>query len=191
MKPAIRRSGVLMLVVIAIAIMVPAAASATVNAYMKVEGLTGESTYANHTGWIDLLGFSASATAPGTSSSTSANAATASSSSDPSPAPQSCQVTVTKVLDIASPHLWALTATGAHSTGVEIDVIGPSTTTPSGLAVVYKIFLKDVQFTSVSTSSTSEVPTETLSLKATNVSWTFYPPTSTGQTPAPVTFSCT
>jgi len=182
MKSAIRKSMtgglVLLLVVVAVA-MVPTRASAAEQLFMLVPGIPGGSQVSGRTGWIDIFSFSGGAVAPVTS--TQQNSPTK---------PTPCQLAVQKQLDIAGPRLWVATVTGQIFNNVDIQV----TTTGAGSFVVYDILLTNVQFTSVSDGGAAGggLPSESVSLKAANVSLTFTPQNPDGSAGTPVTtsFSC-
>lgn len=181
-RQTMRGGLVLLLVVIAIA-MVPTTAAAAEQIFMLVPGIPGGSLASGHVGWINIFSFSGGATAPATSTS-------------PAPtrqsAPSPCQLAVQKEIDIAGPHLWVATVTGQIFNNVDIQVV-----TVGGSAVpfvVYDILLTNVQFTSVADGGAAGggLPSESLSLKAANVSLTFTPQNSDGTAGTPVTtsFSC-
>jgi type VI secretion system Hcp family effector len=178
MQPATRRArtscGVSLLALLAI-LMMPGSAAAADDVVMQVAGLSGPSTV--KAGSIDLLSFSVSATAPGTSTGT-----------EQATLP-SCQIAVTKQLDAASPQLWSAAVTGRRFQTIEIQVLVPLGDQPTP---VYKIDLKDAYFTKIATSGTSQTPTETVTIKASNVSMAFTPLTPTGTigTSVPVAFAC-
>lgn len=170
MKSAIR-TVLLSLVVIAFA-MVPTAASAQDFIIMVVPGIPGGS---GGTGPIRILSFSGGAVAPATSTQNPATKPT-------------CQLAVTKLIDIASPRLWVATVTGQIFNNVEIQVFTVTA------FLVYDILLTNVQFTSVSDGGASGggTPSESVSFKASNVSLTFNPQNPDGSAGTPVTtsFSC-
>jgi type VI secretion system secreted protein Hcp len=184
MKSAIRRGitgggVVLLLVVIAIA-MVPTAASAADQVFMLVPGIPGGSQVASRSGWIDVLAFSGFASAPATSTSPAP---------PKQPPPQPCQIQVEKQLDIAGPRLWAATVTGQTFDTVKIQVVAVAAGVP---LVIYDILLTNAQITAISDSGANELPVESVSFKAANVTLTFTPQNPNGSAGTPVTtsFAC-
>lgn len=182
-RQTMRGGFVLLLVVTAIA-MVPTTAAAADQIFMLVPGIPGGSQATGHIGWINIFAFSGGATAPATSTSPAPTR---------QPAPSPCQLAVQKEIDIAGPHLWVATVTGQMFNTVDIQV---TTVAPGAVGpyVVYDILLTNVQFTSVSDggSAGGGLPSESLSLKAANVSLTFTPQNNDGSAGTPVTtsFSC-
>jgi type VI secretion system secreted protein Hcp len=185
MKSAIRRGimgrVVLLLVVIVIA-MAPTAASAADQIFMLIPGIPGGSQATGRAGWIDVLAFSGGATAPATSTNPAPPM---------QPAPQPCQISVEKQLDIAGPRLWAATATGQTFNNIHIVVTASTGGSP---LVIFDILLTNAQITSIrdSGSAGGGTPTETMTLKATNMSLTFTPQNPDGSAGMPVTtsFAC-
>lgn len=182
MKLVTRRGmtrGVLLFLVVSTIAMVPQKASATDQLLMHVPGIPGSSQL--RIGWIDLYSFSGGAIAPSTSN---GSGKLLQSSTLP------CEVTVIKPLDIAAPRLWAATVTGQTFSTVELQVRSPTGSATSIL--IYDILLTNAQITSVSDSGTNELPIETISFKAAEVTLSFSPQNADGTVGTPVTstFAC-
>jgi type VI protein secretion system component Hcp len=128
---------------------------------LKLPGITGTSAVPGHPGEIDLLSFSAGILAP-----TKKLATTGCS-----------DINVMKVTDQTSPLLFAHALFGIDfpGAGVVLTYNGP---TPSGQADIYSLALTNVSITSVQESGSTGggLPTEAVSLKATQWTATFNPP---------------
>lgn len=181
MKSVTRRGmtrGFLLLLVVSTIAMVPQKASATDQLLMHVPGIPGSS--ATRADWIDLFSFSGTAVAPASNG----IAKILQSSTQP------CQITVLKQLDIAGPRLWAATVTGQTFSTIELQVL-QATGSPT-IRLIYDIMLTNAQITAVSDSGASELPTESVTFKAANLTLAFTPQNDDGSpgTPVTTTFAC-
>lgn len=143
-------------------------ARAAFDAFLKLDGVPGESRHADHKDEIDIQSFSMGIVAP-------AGAVGA---------PQFSDLALTKYLDKASPILMLKCAQGAR--------IGTAVLTCKSVGEkpvdFYVIRLKDVVVTSISVSGAAggDRPMESLSLSYAEIEWEYVPTTETGTTGTPV-----
>ena len=89
---------------------------ATFDAYLKLDGIDGESTEQTHTGWIEVLSWSWGVSQPGQKMTVGTGVVTAGK--------PSIQVfTIGKRIDMASPKLLLDCVTGKHITSASLDVV--------------------------------------------------------------------
>lgn len=93
------------------AILFPGTARAAVNAYLKLEGVKGESTDVNHQGWIEISSFQWGMLQ---------QRADAEKRGGPV---NRAPLVITKEWDAASPKLKAMCASGKHFAQLDIDVV--------------------------------------------------------------------
>lgn len=169
------KSGLVWLLAAVTVAMAPKAASAADKIYMQVPNIPGGSM--DRPGWIDVLAFSGNALPP-TNAGKSQNNSSA------------CQISVSKQLDISGPRLWAAAITGQTFSTIDIQVVGLGSDLKP--FVVYDVSLSNVQITSVADSGSNEIPYESISFKAANLTLTFTPQNNDGTlgTPVSSTFSC-
>ena len=137
--------------------------------YMNWDGVPGDVTEANHTGWIELTSFQWGI-GRGIGSAMSGQASRESS------IPSVSEVVVTKRMDKASPGLWTDSVAGQLNTTVKIEF----TTTSKGATETFLSYEFDnTGLSGYSVSSGGDMPTESLSLNFTKMSWTY-----TGMDPA-------
>jgi type VI secretion system secreted protein Hcp len=127
-------------------------------AFLKFEGIEGESTDAKHRGWIEIMSYSWG------SSKQAAGAATgASGKVDFSP------FSITKQVDKASPVFREAQLHGTHIKSVVFEV------TNATKHEVYQVTMSDVLVSSVSVSSGGDRPSESLSLNFAKIEMQFAP----------------
>jgi type VI secretion system Hcp family effector len=162
-----------MLLVIAI-VSAPTVASATDLVFMLIPGIPGASLSPGHVGWIQLFSFSGNAISPDSASKGKNN--------------QGCQLTVTKQLDIAGPRLWAATVTGQKFSTIRIQVVQGGASN----FIFYDILLTGAQVESIADAGASEIPTESVTFTASNVTLAFTPQNADGSAGTPITntFAC-
>jgi len=149
------------------AVLVATSASAAIA--IQIDGIAGESTIEGHTGWIDIGSLQWGV---GRGISTSGTSRVAST-------PSFSEITITKVSDKTTPHLFAEAVAG-EGKKVTIEFIK----TDSGPLTTYeKIELENVLISGFSQSSGGDRPSESLSLNFTKITITYYP---SGPTPTPV-----
>ena len=125
--------------------------------------ITGDVTDTNHQKWIELTSFQWGV-GRGIGSATSGQASRESS------IPSISEIVVTKRMDSASPGLWTDSVAGQLNTTVNIVF----TTTDQGQTKEFlKYELTNTGLSGYSVSSGGDMPTESLSLNFTKVSWTF------------------
>jgi type VI secretion system secreted protein Hcp len=117
-------------------------------AFLKIDGIPGESTNSKHKGEIDVLAFSwniKQSIGPGGG------------------VPQVSDFSIVKHLDIASPPLFAAVCTGDHIASALLTV--ESGSNPKGQALFYKVTFTEVLVSSVAPSGGGgDQPTEQVSL---------------------------
>ena len=106
--------------------------------FVKIEGVRGQSTDAMHSGWIDATGFADKVFQPGGSTFSSGTRTTEKASFN--------DILIAKKMDIASPRLFDLCASGKHVPRVQIDFVE---STSRGKVVVAMYYLEDVVVSSV------------------------------------------
>ena len=141
--------------------------------FIKIDGVDGESTNAEHVGEIEIQSFSWGMTNAGTSGGGGAGKANFQ------------DIHLARRIDKASPLLMLACATGQP---IPSAVLVCRKAGPDGKSEkFYTIMLSDVLVTSVSTGGSSgELPTETFSLNFARVEWTYVPPSTDGTVAEPV-----
>ena len=150
-------------------------ANAAFNAYLKIDGIDGESKDNGFEGWSDILGYNISATNSGSSSGGGGGAGKAILS----------DMTVKKVVDKSSPLLFGAVVTGKHYKDATIDV--KRDTLEAQQVVQWKF--EDVLVSSYSTSASTASLLDTLTLNYSKVTYSYYPQKADGSTGTPVMFS--
>lgn len=131
--------------------------------YMNWDGITGDVTTQGFEKWIELTSFQWGI-GRGIGSAMSGQASRESS------IPSISEIVVTKRMDSSSPGLWTDSVAGQLNTTVKISF----TTTSQGATTEFlKYELTNTGLSGYSLSSGGDMPTESLSLNFTKVSWTF------------------
>jgi type VI secretion system secreted protein Hcp len=125
--------------------------------FMFVPGVPGDSTDAQHPNWIDVLSLSQGAT--------SSRKAVACS-----------DVSVSKFLDRSGPALWAAAATGQVFAEIHLEIVKGG----DSPVVIYDIRLNNAKVMSTQTSSSSELPMESVSFSLQSITLTFNKQSPTG-----------
>ncbi len=152
--------------------------AAQVDYFLKLDGITGESTDSNHKGWIQLESFSWGASNPTTIGSATGGAGAGKV--------KFSDISVGKVVDKSSPDLVAFCASGKHIDRALLEVVTHQ------LKIDYKertetVFLRltlsDVLVTGVSEAGLKlDTPTEALSLNFTKIAVSYQPQTKNTDT---------
>jgi type VI secretion system secreted protein Hcp len=149
------------------------------DAFLKIDGIPGESQDAKHKGEIDVLSFQWGVAQP-----------TAGRTGRPTGRADVHDLTITKFLDKASPLLFASACHGDHIS-TAVFTLRKAGGNPIDF---YKVTLTDILISSVSPSGTAggevTAPLEEVSLNFGRVEITFTPQDATGSPGAPVTTTC-
>ena len=167
-----RKTRVLTALATSLALALPMTANAAFDAFLKIDGVEGESTDDKHKGEIVIESWSFGATHTGASAGSGGGAG------------KSClsDLSVVKLVDKASPVLLSATMTGVHLPTATISV-----RKAGGKQQDYMIIkMSDVLVTSVQHSGGGETPTESLSLNFGQVKLTYHPQKPDGSLGAPV-----
>ncbi|MBM3546262.1 MAG: type VI secretion system tube protein Hcp [Alphaproteobacteria bacterium] len=146
--------------------------------YMKYEGIDGEATHENHKKWLDINSLQ---WGMGRAISTKAGASTNREASEPSVS----EVTITKLMDSASPKFFTESCTGAAGKKVEIHLV--TTGSPGNTYAEYT--LTDGLVSSYSMSSGGDRPTESISISFTKVEYKFTPYDNKNKAGTPIAVS--
>jgi type VI secretion system secreted protein Hcp len=143
--------------------------------FMQVPGVAGDSTDANHQGWINVLSWSEGFQNP--------NALSSGTGGNPSMGTFNVMINYSQ----ASPLLLKALATGQHLGTVEVDFVKPAGT--SSLTYL-KIVLTNVAITTIgdSGSAADNSPQESVGIKASQLSATYTPQNADGTAGTPVSF---
>lgn len=161
---AARTRAIAGLAIVAVLSLARPCSAAAVNLFMKVDGIQGESTEANHMKWIDIRSYSHRVSQPPTGG--------ASTSGTRKGSADHADFTVTKTLDKASPKLNLHCCQGKVLPEVKIELCLAAG--PKSKVMVYK--LTDCVISSVSVSCSSDgngVPVEEVSLKYSRIVWAY------------------
>ncbi len=143
-----------------------AASPADAAAFMKYDGIDGESVDREHKDWIDIVSWSWGSVREGRSGRRGSGQAPRDGSSG--------DISVTKYIDKASPKLAQACTSGERAGKVEIHLsAGGSDRSDRPTYLTY--VLKDVMITSCQPSSTGagDRPTENITLNYTEIEWTY------------------
>lgn len=125
--------------------------------------LTGDSTDAQYPKWIKIssaqLGVGRGVGLSGSTVTTSA--------------PSVSEVVVTKVTDSTTPSLYTLTCGGTAAVTQPIDYVTIDFRKTGTTQVFYRLQMQNVYFSGMSSSSGGDVPSESLSIYFTRVSWSY------------------
>ncbi len=135
------------------------------DAFLKIDGIDGESTADKHEDWIELLGFNTGLSQPASASKSSAGGATAARA-------DFNDFTIEKTLDIATPKIASYCARGEHIAEITIDLCRAG----GEEAVTYmQYIMKDVIISAVTTGGTcdADFPTETLCFNFASIEWKY------------------
>jgi type VI secretion system secreted protein Hcp len=139
---------------------------ATAAIYMKYDGIDGDVTAVGHENWIEILSFSWGVTNDGSGS-------------------QANDVSVQQTLNKASPKLLQAALSGSPIEWALMDFVNPNTLDPSTPYLQYKF--EDVLISGYSISSGGDLPTESLSLNFTKITFSHRPIGDDGRLGDPVT----
>ena len=143
--------------------------------YVKYDGIHGEATQENHKKWLDVTSLQ---WGMGRAISTKSGAVTNREASEPSVS----EVTITKLMDSASPKLFIESCTGAAGKKVEIHLV--TTGSPGNTYAEYT--LTDGLVSSYSMSSGGDRPTESISVSFTKIEYKFTPFDNTNKAGTPI-----
>lgn len=146
--------------------------------YVKYEGIDGEATHESHKKWLDVGSMSFGVNR---SISTPSGATTNREASEPSVS----EVTISKLMDSASPKLFTESATGAAGKKVQIHLV--STGSPGNTYVEYTLHNALVSSYSVSTSG--DRPSESVSISFTKLEYKFIPYDDKNKAGTPISVS--
>jgi type VI secretion system secreted protein Hcp len=154
---------------------IPSADAASVDYFLKIDGIEGESTSDRHKGEINIKSFSWGASNAGSASAGGGGGAGKVSFQD---------ISFSKVLDKSSPKLMLATATGEHIKQV---VLTGEASGKKGQQFL-QIKLTDVLVSSYQQSGGSgEVPTDSFSLSFAKIEFKYHPMNPDGSLGTPVT----
>ena len=153
----------------------PAAAAGVL--YLQIPGVSGPVTTKDFVGAIEVLSFSMGVQAPGAAS-TGKRAGEICSA-----------LNVQKFVDQTSPILFQHTVFGFFYKNVTLTFTESQGDTLAH--AVYTLVLNNAAIESVSESGANEIPTESVSIKASSWTVTYYPILPTGQPGSPVTTTVT
>ena len=154
----------------------PAAAAGVL--YLQIPGVTGPVTTPGFAGAIEVLSFSMGVQAPGTGAAKGKVASEICS-----------DLAVQKLVDQTSPILFQHTVFGFFYKNVTLTFSQSQGDAKS--VQVYKLVLNNAAIQAVEESGASEIPTESVSFKASSWTVTYWPTLSTGQPGSPVTTTVT
>jgi type VI secretion system secreted protein Hcp len=140
--------------------------------------LAGDSTDAQYPKWISLgsaqMGVGRAVSLPSGGTVTTSN-------------PSVSEVVVTKQTDSTTPSLYTLVCGGTASVSQPIPYVTIDFRKSGSSQVFYRLQMQNVYFTGVSTSSGGDVPSESISLFFTRVTWSYVSFDSGGKSQSPVT----
>ena len=139
--------------------------------------LPGESTDAQYPRWIQL-----GSAQLGVGRAVALNNGTISAS-----APSVSEVTITKVTDSTTPSLYTLVCGGTTAVSQPIDYVTIDFRKGGSNEVYYRLQLQNVYVTGVSSSSGGDVPSESLTLFFTKITWTYVPYDQYSKAQTPIT----
>lgn len=143
--------------------------------YMQVPGVVGDSTDANHVGWIDLQAWSVGFENP--------NALSSATGGNPSLETFAAQLSYSQ----ASPLLLKALATGQHLGTVKVDLVKAG---PTGGLTYLTIALTNAAITTIADSgdAAAGAPAESIGIRASELSATYTPQNADGTAGTPVSF---
>jgi len=131
--------------------------------YVKIEGIPGEATDADHKDWIEAISFNHSITQPASATASSAGGGTTARA-------EHQDYTITKYVDKASPLLYQYCSSGKHIDKVTIDMMRAS----GDSRVKYmEVVMEQVIISHVSPGAGSEFPVEGVSFNYADIKWTY------------------
>ncbi len=137
------------------------------DAFLKIEGIDGESTEAEHQNWIDVVSFSWGVSQPSTVLQGSGGATERATATD---------FAIGKKIDKASPKLFAACVQGTHIGSAIIQFVRRDQGLARSEFIEYK--LSDVIVSSLQPAGNSQgdiLPTEALSLNFVKIEWSYQP----------------
>ena len=131
--------------------------------YVKIDGIKGEATDADHKDWIEALSFNHGISQPSSATASSAGGGTTSRT-------EHQDYSITKYVDMASPKLYELCSSGKHIKDVTIEMMRAS----GDQRVKYmEVKMEEVVISHVSPGGGSEFPTEAVSFNYGTIKWTY------------------
>ena len=132
------------------------------DAFLKIDGIPGESTDDKHKDWIEVLSFSHGMSQPSSATDSSAGGGT-------TERVNVSDFSVVKHLDKASPKLAELCCTGKHIATVTLEL-----NRAGGDKLKYmEVKMEQVVIAGVSPAGGPDFPTESVSLNYGNIKWTY------------------
>lgn len=150
-------------------------ATASIDMFLKIEGVEGEATRKGHEGWIEIESFGW-----GLSSARRAGAG----ASRRAGAPTFEDVSVTKYMDKATPVLAQACAEGKHVAEAEIVLYRAGSSQPAGSIRLWDVTIGS---TMAGGEATADRPMEELSLNFGKIEWTYTEVDATGRPKGTVT----
>ena len=135
------------------------------DAFLKIDGIDGESTADKHEKWIELLAFETGLSQPASASKSSAGGATSARA-------DFNDFTIEKTLDIATPLIAVTCAKGEHIAEITIDLCRAG---GDEVVTYMQYVMKDVIISSVITGGKrdADFPTETLTFNFAKIEWKY------------------
>lgn len=134
------------------------------NLYLKIDGITGESTDAEHTGWIEVDNVSFSVSQPKSATASTGGGHTA----------ERCEITdviCTKLADVSTPQLLQLCASGKTVARAKFEFVRSDGAMP---VTYFEIDMENVLIARVAPSvSAGSLMSDSLSLKFSKVRWRY------------------
>jgi type VI secretion system secreted protein Hcp len=131
--------------------------------YLKIDGIPGEATDADHKDWIEIHSFNHSITQTASATSSSAGGGTTSRTNH-------ADFVVTHLVDKASPKLYEAASSGKHINNVSIELFRAA----GDKRVKYmEITLGQVVISNVAPSSNGDFPAESVSLNYGTIKWVY------------------
>jgi len=165
MRPMAQHNWILVVLIASlVAVLSIPSARGAVDMFLKIEGVPGESTKADHRDWIEILSYSHGVSQP-------ASGALASGGARSAGRADHSDFSIVKTLDRATPKLNLYCCNGTHIPKVEFELAEPS----GDKRVFFKITLYDVIVTSVKPtgSAASDRPTEEVTLNYSRITWQY------------------
>jgi type VI secretion system secreted protein Hcp len=165
------------LLILLVSYFVAAANGASLEVFLKIEGIEGDSTDAQHTNWINAVSFNIGVR----------NSVVAAGGGGGAGKVQATDMRVFKFIDKASPQLFVAAARGDHirSATLEVRKSGPNPFT------FYKIVLNDVFISSVNDNASETAKNgnllEAITLNWAKITWTIFTQDAAGQPTGSIT----
>ncbi len=145
-------------------------AQAAIDMFLKIEGVDGEATDPDHSGWIEVLAFSEGLSSSGSLHVGGGGGAARVNVQD---------LSVTKYLDSTSPFIRQRIASGQHIPSARLVV---RTGDAGNRRTVFQVFLENVLLTSVSAGASSgqDRVTENITINFAKIRWEYTPQNNQG-----------